>query len=161
MGICRFLRTQRTKWRFWRQDRRWNRSGRKREIEAEQDLPPRPLTPEEDDLLRWILEHGSDEAKSFLPQVERIRAVRGCTCGCPTIHLEAGESALLGSSQADRIICDLLGRTAKGELVGLLLFQIAGKLDSLEIYSLDGDLKNNTPEFGLPMVETLKEFGAG
>jgi hypothetical protein len=112
-------------------------------------------------LLRWILEHGSDEAKSFLPQIERMRAVRACTCGCPTIQLEVGESASLGSPQADKIICDLLGRTARGELVGLLLFQIAGKLDSLEIYLLDVDPRNNTPEFGLPMVETLKEFGAG
>lgn len=134
---------------------------RRKEIDAERDLPPRPLTPEEHGLLVWILEHGSEEARSFLPQVEGMRAVRACTCGCPTIRLEVAEGAPVGRSQADRMICDLIGSTEKGELVGLMLFQIAGKLDALEVYSLDGDTQGDLPEFGLPTVESLNPFSVG
>jgi len=51
----------------------------------------------------------------------------------------------------------LLGRTQKGELVGVLLFQAGGKLCELEIYSLDGEAN----EFGLPMIDSLIPFDAG
>jgi len=161
MGIRKFFRAYKTKWRFWLMDRRWARSARKKEIEVERNLPPRLLTPEEHGLLVWILEHGSEEARSFLPQVEGIRAVRSCTCGCPTIRLEVVENASLGSSQGRNIICDLLGRTEKGELVGLLLFQNGGKLSELEAYSLDSEFQGDLPEFGLPTVKSLSPFSVG
>jgi len=158
MKIPRLLNTYRTKWRFARSERKWERSPRRQELDAERDLPPRPLAPEEHELLAWMLEHGSEEAKSFLPQVEGLRAVRGCTCGCPTIHLIVAEEASLGKSDGGRVICDLQGKTAKGEIIGVLLFQDAGKLSSLEVYSLDGEIQNDTQEFGLPVIESLNEF---
>ncbi len=161
MGIRGFFNAYRTKWRFAQADRRWTGSARRQEVDAERDLPPRLLTLEEHDLLVWILEHGSEEARSFLRQVEGIRAVRACTCGCPTIQLRVVEGAPVGSSQADRMICELIGRTAKGELIGLMLFQIAGKLCELEVYSLDGETRGDSPEFGLPTVETLSPFSVG
>jgi hypothetical protein len=65
--------------------------------------------------------------------------------------------APLGSSGCDRIIGDLVGKTSKGELVGVLLFQAAGRLCELELYSLDGEAN----EFGLPRPETLTLFKVG
>jgi len=134
--------------------------GRK-ELDAEQDLPPRPLTSEESEVLCWILEHGSEEAQSFRSQIEGIRAVRACVCGCPTISLRVSEDALLGEPNGSRVICDLMGRTAKGELVGVLLFQVGGKLSELEAYSVDGQIQGDSQEFSFPMIETLRNLEAG
>jgi hypothetical protein len=159
MGIGRFFNAYKTKLRFAQAERKWTRSARGQEIDAERDLPPRPLTPEEHDVLVWILEHGSEEAKSFLPQVEGIRAVRACPCGCPTIRLEVVEGVPLGSSQASNVICDLWGRTAKGELVGVLVFQNAGKLSEMEAYSVDGEIQGESQEFSFPKVESMRELG--
>jgi hypothetical protein len=158
MGLREFFRALKTRRRFARIEREWNGSERKREIEAECALPPRPLSVEEENLLRWILEHGSEEARSFLPQIEGMKAVRSCTCGCPTIRLVVADGVPLGSSQ-NRILCDLVGRTANGELIGLLLFQGGGELLDLEVYSLDGEA--GPPEFGFPTIESFRDFRAG
>ena len=159
--MSNFLNKYRTKWRIARKDRLWNGSVRKKEIDAERDLPPRPLKSDEDKLLRWILEHGSEEARSFLPQVEGIRAVRACTCGCPTIRLEVSEGTPLGRALRGRLICDLLGRTAKGELVGVLLFQDDGRICELEAYSVDGLIQSDSNEYSFPIIESLRELSAG
>jgi hypothetical protein len=112
-------------------------------------------------LLRWILENGSEEARFFLPQVEGIRAVRSCTCGCPSIRLEVNENAPPGKSSSDLMLSDWIGNTAKGELVGIMLLQVGGKLCEMEIYSLNGDIRNDCPEFGLPTIESMRPFEAG
>jgi hypothetical protein len=138
-----------------------NSTERKRELEAERDLPPRPLTPIEHDLLNWLLRHGSETAKSYVPQIEGIRAVRSCICGCPSIRLVVGESVPAGNDQSQRVICDLWGRTAKGELVGVLLFQDGGKICELEAYSVDGQIEADSGEFDFPKIETLRELGEG
>lgn len=144
--------------RFSLMEKDWRLPDRLREIKSECDLPPRPLTEEEDTLLRWILEHGSAEARSFLPQVEGIRAVRSCICGCPTIRLVVSENLQLGFHPTSRIVCDLEGKTAKGELVGVLLFHDNGKLAELEAYSIDGEIQSETNEYGFPEVESLCEI---
>ena len=147
-----------SKYRYWRKDRAWKRSPRRAELDAERDLPPRPLTEEEDRLLCWMLEHGTDFAKSFLPQIEGIRAARSCICGCPSIRLVVADDAPLGRIEPSRLAGDFLGNTAKGELVGLLLFANGGKLSGLEVYSLDGQIDDAGNEFGLPMLESLSEW---
>jgi len=161
MGVRSFINAYRARWRFARRDREWKRSARRKELDAERDLPPRPLSQEEHDLLCWILEHGSAEAKTFLPQVEGIRAVRACTCGCPTIRLVTAENAPAGNATGGNIVCDLLGRTPQGELVGILLFRAGGKISDLEIYSMDGAILGGSQEFGLPTIESLTEFEVG
>lgn len=159
MGLTKFFKAYRAKRRFAGKDREWERSRRREELDAERDLPPRPLRTQEHELLSWILEHGSEEAKSFLPQLDGIRAVRSCTCGCPSIRLEVTEGTPLGVTAAGRLVCDLVGRTPTGALVGLILFQNCGKLCELEAYSLDGEV--GPPEFGWPTIESLRAFGVG
>jgi hypothetical protein len=113
----------------------------------------RPLTPDEETLLRWSLEHGSKEAKSYLPQIEGMRAKSSCTCGCPSVALVVSDDAPSAHDAKDRIVVDLLGQTAEGIGVGLLIFQDGGKLSELEVYPWVDE-----GAFGLPTVESLVPF---
>jgi hypothetical protein len=115
----------------------------------------RPLTPAELELFRWMFEHGSEDLRTFLPQMAGIRAARSCDCGCPSIRLQVTEGAPLGTDHGERLIGDFEGRTAREELVGILLFQSAGKLIELEIYSMDGQIKGDSSEFGLPLIDSM------
>ena len=113
----------------------------------------RPLTQEEEKFLGWILEHGSEDAKSYLPQIEGMRAENSCTCGCPSISLIVLDSAPPAIITKDRIVADLSGQTPEGISVGVLLFQDDGKLSELEIYPYD-----DAGEFSLPKIESLTPF---
>jgi hypothetical protein len=86
------------------------------------NLALRSLTQEEEKFLRWTLDHGSDEAKSYLPQVEGIRARRSCSCGCPSISLVVSDNAPAAIATRERIVVDLTGRTAEGISVGVFDF---------------------------------------
>jgi hypothetical protein len=116
----------------------------------------RPLTREEEKLLRWILENWPDEAKSFLPQIEGIRAENSCSCGCPSISLAVSDGVPTAIAGKDRIVVDLSGQTSEGFSVGVLLFQDDGKLSELEIYPFDDE-----GTFGLPTIESLSPFEVG
>jgi len=105
-------------------------------MEDEQLLLPRLLTSEEIELLNWLVEHGLPEAKSFAPQVEKIRATPWCDCGCPSISLYVEEGAPVGMS-SNSVIADVVGKTPEGKKIGVLLFQKGGKLSILEVYALD------------------------
>ncbi len=60
-----------------RRDEVWKESVRGQEVAAERNQgPPRRLTAEELQLLRWILEHGGEGAQAFLPQLDGMLAVR-------------------------------------------------------------------------------------
>jgi hypothetical protein len=102
-----------------------------------------------------MFEHGTDELRSFLPQIEAIRAARSCKCGCPSIRLDVAESAPLGLDRPGKLVGDFGGKTAQGEPVGVLLFQHAGKLTELEVYSKDGQIKEESGEFGFPTIDSM------
>lgn len=159
--LGKFVSAYKARRRFRNKERAWERSPRRKAFEAELDLPPRILQLEEERLIRWMLEHGSEEARLFLPQLEGIKAVRACICGCPSIRLVVADDLPSQSAYSDRIICDWVGRTSKDELVGTMLIQVAGKLVELEIYCLDGEIKSETQEFGLPEISTLEPFSPG
>jgi len=114
--------------------------------------PRRPLTQEELELLHRMFEHGSDDLRSFRPQMEGIRVTRSCKCGCPSIRMDVLEGAPLGLDRGETVVGDFGGKTARGELVGVLLFQRAGILTELEVYSVDGQVAG---EFGLPTIDSL------
>jgi len=69
--------------------------------------------------------------------------------------LEVAEDALLGVDRGGTVVGDFEGRTARGELVGILLFQRAGKLTLLEAYSMDGQIKEESGEFELPTIDSV------
>jgi len=120
------------------------------------NLTLRPLTQEEEKFLRWILEHATDEAKSYLPQIEGMQAKHSCSCGCPSIFLVVKEDAPVGVPAKDRIVADLSGQSPEGVTVGILLFQDDGKLTELELYPYD-----DAGEFGLATIESLNPFEYG
>jgi hypothetical protein len=120
------------------------------------NLALRPLTHEEEKFLRWILEHGTEVQKTYLPQIEGMRARSSCTCGCPSIALVVMKDAPVGAPAKDRIVADLSGQSPEGVTAGILLFQDDGKLSELELYP-NGD----AGEFGLPTIESLAPFECG
>jgi hypothetical protein len=138
-----------------RRDKAWKSCERGRQVAAEKDDAPRPLTAEELEVLRWVLEHGGKAAQSFLPQLEGIRAVRWCDCGCPSIRLITRPDGPKVDGKLGNIVCDFDGATHEDEKAGVLLFQRDGRLDLMEIYSLDAGLYGDSPEYGLPTIESL------
>jgi hypothetical protein len=126
-------------------------------MEDEKLVTPRPLTTEEMALLNWLLEHGLPEAKTFVPQVEKIRATPWCDCGCPSISLHVEEGAPLGISSYSPI-SDVVGMTPDGKKIGVFLFQKDGKLTLMESYLLDVIEGNwNFPVFD--SLQTWKSTG--
>lgn len=47
----------------------------------------RLLTNAEAEFIRWLLAHGNERSRQFLPQVDRARVVGRCGCGCASINL--------------------------------------------------------------------------
>ena len=92
----------------------------------------RELSDKERELIRWLLEHGTDEAASFVPQLSNIRVVSRCGCGCPSINFvndRSGGMTILADYQA--------GEPGIG-LTGVFLFACDGRLAGLDIWSIDG-----------------------
>lgn len=126
------------------------------ERSAMANLGLRPLTAEEERLIRWTLEHGSDEAKSYVPQIEGMKARSSCSCGCPSVCFVVSDSAPAAIPTKDRVVVDLSGQTAEGVSVGVLIFQDNGRLSELEIYPYADEGK-----FGLPVIDSLSPFVVG
>ena len=112
----------------------------------------RPLTTQERELARWMLEHGSKEALSFLTQLESAQATLWCCpCGCASFNLALKEkepNGLLGL----HILADFVFGSEE-QLSGIFIFERAGALTGLEVYGLTGD----APKY-LPAPEDLRPF---
>jgi hypothetical protein len=96
----------------------------------------RPLTDHERALLEWLLQHGTPEAKTYLPQLPHITVVSRCPCGCPTINLAVnGQISSAPIESSTRILADFSATSPEGIPIGLLVFSRADLLDTLELYS--------------------------
>ena len=97
----------------------------------QQVVTQRPLTREEYDLTRWMLEHGVPGAKDFLLQLEKASATTlRCPCGCASFDLsiEGHESP----SGPMRILADFVfgGDT---DLCGIFVWEQNGALAGVEV----------------------------
>jgi hypothetical protein len=108
----------------------------------------RPLTREEADLLRWLLEHGFPGVAEFLPQVGRLTVVGMCTCGCPTVYFALDDIPV--KRKGEKLISDHLASVDESP-VGVMVFETGGRISSLEVYSLPGSDK----PFGLPAIDSI------
>jgi hypothetical protein len=108
----------------------------------------RPITQEEVTLLHWLLEHGDPQFRHLSLQIDALRVVSKCSCGCPTVDFDLLDG--INSRKGEKLIGDELG-TVDGQEVGVMLFQVDGKLSTLEVYSFAGSDK----PFGLPKIEDL------
>ncbi len=109
----------------------------------------RPLTGAERILLKWLLDNGVSDAKTYKRQLTDIHVCSTCSCGCPTIDLAMGDKTerTAGPSQ---ILADAEGFSPEGVPVNVILHARESKLSELEFFSLDG-----TKNFNLPTPDKL------
>ena len=114
----------------------------------------RPLTPAEEQLTRWLLEHGNPEAGAFLPQLEKAHVTPfRCPCGCASINFSI--AGLPEPSGAMHILADFIFGTDE-ELSGIFVWQQSGVLAGLEVYGLTCDAPKT-----LPPSASLRSFSDG
>jgi hypothetical protein len=117
-------------------------------------LEARPLTHDEQQLVKWMLEHGSDEAALLLPQLELARATSWrCPCGCASFNivLEGQESP--AETNKMNVVADFVFGP-DDQPNGIFLFEKGGLLAGLEVYGLAGDAPTS-----LPHSSALRPFG--
>jgi hypothetical protein len=112
----------------------------------------RPLTPDETQLIRWMLEHGNPEAQVFIPQLEKAKATPWrCPCGCASINLSIdGQPEPAGGLH---VLADFMFGT-DADLSGIFVFEKSGILAGLEVYGLATEALKI-----LPFPEALRPFG--
>jgi hypothetical protein len=90
----------------------------------------RPLTREEYELTRWILEHGTPEAAEYIEQLERARVVSRCPCGCASIDFEI--EGLGKAPPGVHVLGDFIFG-GESDLCGVFVFSCHGILSGLEV----------------------------
>jgi hypothetical protein len=111
----------------------------------------RPLTSAEEDLIRWMLEHGAPEARAFLPQLEKAQVTPWrCKCGCASINLSV--EGFPSPSGGPHPIADFVFGGDE-DLSGIFVFEQSGVLAGLEVYGMAGDAPKS-----LPSPESLRPF---
>ena len=113
----------------------------------------RPITPQEHAFLTALLHLAQPDATTFLPQLEGIRALPNCTCGCPSMRLGVSPEQT-PVCYPNRFVYDGTAGT-KDDPLGIILFQAGGKLTELEIYAMG----HITGPFGFPPLETIQSWG--
>ena len=90
-----------------------------------------------------MLEHGSSEARHFLPQFERARVTPWrCPCGCASFNFSVeGQPTPAGDMH---LLADFLfgGET---DLSCISVYEQGGVLSGLEVYGLAGDEAEFSP----------------
>ena len=117
-----------------------------------QSIPEdRELTSEEYEITRWLLEHGKEEARRFIEQLERARIVSRCPCGCASVDF-----SISGKPQAKggmNILSEYLFGD-ESDPKGIFVWECNGILAGLEVYWFAAD----APTI-LPNVESLRSWG--
>ncbi len=111
----------------------------------------RPLTVEEVALVRWMLQNGYAAAAEFLSQLSQARVVSRCYCGCASLDFSVGGVAP-PPGDGIGILADFEYCTSEGYLCGAFVFERAGLLAGLEVWSQDG---LSTPSV-LPLLSQLQ-----
>ncbi|MBR0707308.1 hypothetical protein [Bradyrhizobium liaoningense] len=111
----------------------------------------RPLTDAERVLARWMLEHGTEEARQYLDQLELAEVTPWkCRCGCASINFQ-----IRGHAEAPP------GAQILGEFLvndgdhpsGIFIYSSDGLLKGIDVYGLAGDAPSV-----LPLPEELSAF---
>jgi hypothetical protein len=111
----------------------------------------RQLTSAEEQLIRWMLEHGNSEAQAFLPQLDNAEVTPyRCPCGCASVNLSIDGAT--EPSGTFRILADFIFGT-DDDLSGIFAFEKGGVLAGLEVYGLASDAPKS-----LPPIESLRLF---
>jgi hypothetical protein len=109
----------------------------------------RELTTEERTVLDLLMSRpfpGQAELLQQLPSAKTSGS--SCPCGCPTIGLVVDNQAP-AANVSNRFPTEAIGRDARGNLVGILLFVDDGYMSELDFYSVEGD------DISFPRVDSL------
>lgn len=113
----------------------------------------RPLSEQEQRLLRWMVEESSGIGSGLSAQLERTTVAARCGCGCASVDL-----AVDGTEEDKEVPVDLIAdyawKTKAGNLCGAYLFTRRGHLAGLDLWSIDGAETPST----LPEIEALFAF---
>lgn len=114
----------------------------------------RPITPEEIAVIRTTLERAavSPEYGTLVNSLEHLRVVDRCVCGCDSV-----EFAEADATDRTKAIGDGIGTTARGGMVGVIVWGTSQAVTGIEVYDLgagDDDLK-------LPEPESIRAFREG
>jgi hypothetical protein len=112
----------------------------------------RELKPEEKELIKNLLSH-LPNPMTYFEQLDHLRVVGKCDCGCPSIDLALIEHKNK-SSEVPEILVEADGQSPEGIPVGIILWTKAGHISELEVYPWEDAAK-----FGLPDTKTLTNFG--
>jgi hypothetical protein len=103
----------------------------------------RELTPGERHLVRWMLEHGGDEAAPYLSQVDQVRVTSfRCPCGCASINFRVPGHD--GPSGGIRPVAEFEIRDGD-EVSGAFVYVQSGQLGGIEVYGGTGDAPKRLP----------------
>ena len=111
---------------------------------------PRPLTEDERNLVRWMIEHGDAEPEPLLSQLAQAQVISECSCGCASIDFKI-EGHPVSPGGGMEIISDYL-YGPESPPFGAFVFKRNGLLAGLEVYSY-------TDPAPLPRPEELRSFG--
>jgi len=114
----------------------------------------RPLSERERALILRLLDRAG-KARPPLDDLERLRVVAACDCGCGSIDLEPVAPTREGAEDAT-ILADAFGAVQDGHAVGLILWGTESRVTGLEIYSLAFD-----PPFELPRPDSVSDVPPG
>ncbi len=114
----------------------------------------RPLTEAETSLVQWLLQHGTPQAKDYLPQLKRAWVVSRCYCGCASIDF-AIDGVVPPPGDGISILADYEWKGPRGEMFGVFVFERCGLLAGLEVWSQDGLAEAKA----LPNTELLRPIG--
>lgn len=112
----------------------------------------RKLTQEEYDLSRWLLEHGNEDAKAFIGQLDQAEATHWkCGCGCASFTFKVRD--MPEAEPGVHVLSDyVFGEEAT--LAGVFIYSCNGTLSGLEVYGLAADVPT-----WLPTPNQLKPSG--
>ena len=103
----------------------------------------RLMTSQESAFVRWLLIHGDDRAKTFLPQTDRTRVVGRCGCGCASINFAVDGKTFYGKRIDGEVVgmetlVEYQWTTIDGKRFAVFVFACNGLLAGLDLWSMDG-----------------------
>ena len=112
----------------------------------------REMTAAERALVRWMLDHGTPEAREFLDQLEVARVTTWkCGCGCASFHLSIpGRPA---APPGVHVLADFLIEVREDGFSGIFVYESGGILSGVEVHGVPEAPKT------LPDPEQLRPYG--
>ena len=118
---------------------------------VENIIPPRPLTPREQELLQYLLQAEFPGKQALVKQAETLLVSGHCACGCASILFRVDTTSAPSALVQRRIPVEAEGADMDGVIIHFLLHVVQGWLSELEIFREDSE-----PILKLPPTKTLQ-----